>query len=129
MDKMVGMAKCTYRKLLDHPKFIEFYTGATPIDVLEHSNIGSRPVRRTGQRSLEDLRSIPWVFSWNQSRFNLSGWFGVGLAMIEFQEKYPEDFDYLKNLVDKWSFLRYSLIQIESNLLISNKEIMENFGE
>lgn len=129
MDKVVGMAKCTYRKLLDHPKFIEFYTGATPIDVLEHSNIGSRPVRRTGQRSLEDLRSIPWVFSWNQSRFNLSGWFGVGLAMIEFQEKYPEDFDYLKNLVDKWSFLRYSLIQIESNLLISNKEIMENFGE
>ena len=52
MDQLVEMARRNYRKLLDHPKFIAFYTGATPIDVLEQSKIGSRPVRRTGQRSL-----------------------------------------------------------------------------
>ncbi|MFD1314777.1 phosphoenolpyruvate carboxylase [Namhaeicola litoreus] len=129
MDQLVGMARETYRKLLDHPKFIYFYSKATPIDVLEQSKIGSRPARRTGQRSLEDLRSIPWVFSWSQSRFNISGWFGMGTALDEFQKQYPEDFDYLKRLVNKWPFLRYSLIQIESNLLNSDSEIMKSFAE
>jgi phosphoenolpyruvate carboxylase len=129
MDQMVAKARETYRKLLDHAKFIYFYSKATPIDVLEQSKIGSRPARRTGQRSLEDLRSIPWVFSWSQARFNLSGWFGMGTALDEFQKQQPEDFDYLKQLVPKWPFLRYSLIQIESNLLNSDSEIMKAFAE
>lgn len=129
MDQLVTLARQTYRKLLDHPNFIDFYTGATPIDVLEQSKIGSRPVRRTGQRSLDDLRSIPWVFSWSQARFNLSGWFGMGTALDEFQKQHPEDFDYLKLLAKEWPFLKYSLIQIESNLLNSDSEIMLAFAE
>ncbi len=55
-----------------------FYRNATPIDALENARIGSRPSRRTGQATLEDLRAIPWVFSWTQSRFYLPGWFGWG---------------------------------------------------
>ena len=129
MDRLVALARQTYRKLLDHPKFIDFYAKATPIDVLEQSKIGSRPARRTGQRSLEDLRSIPWVFSWSQSRFNLSGWFGMGTALDEFEKEYPEDFEYLKLLANDWPFLKYSLIQIESNLLNSDSEVMEAFAD
>lgn len=128
MDRLVALARQNYRKLLDHPRFIEFYGKATPIDVLEQSKIGSRPARRTGQRSLEDLRSIPWVFSWSQSRFNLSGWFGVGMALEEFQKEYPEDFEYLKQLANTWPFLKYSLIQIESNLLNSDSAVMKAFA-
>ncbi|MGA9269163.1 MAG: phosphoenolpyruvate carboxylase, partial [Lutimonas sp.] len=129
MDELVGMAKGTYRTLLDHVNFIEFYAGATPIDVLEQSKIGSRPARRTGQRSLNDLRSIPWVFSWNQSRFNLSGWFGMGTALGEFKREHPVDFEKLKNLSQDWPFLKYSLIQIESNLLNSDTDIMKAFAD
>lgn len=129
MDQLVTLARQTYRKLLDHPKFIDFYAVATPIDVLEQSKIGSRPARRTGQRSLEDLRSIPWVFSWSQSRFNLSGWFGMGTALVEFQKQHPEDFEYLKLLAKDWPFLKYSLIQIESNLLNSDSKIMNAFAD
>ena len=129
MDQLVDLARQTYRKLLDHPKFIEFYAGATPIDVLEQSKIGSRPARRTGQRSLNDLRSIPWVFSWNQSRFNLTGWFGMGTALGEFQKLYPDDFEQLKQLAVAWPFLKYSLIQIESNLLNSDTSIMNAFAD
>lgn len=129
MDQLVDMARTTYRKLLDHPSFIEFYGGATPIDVLEQSKIGSRPVRRTGQRTLDDLRSIPWVFSWSQSRFNLSGWFGMGTALAIFQQEHPEDFDYLKVLAKDWPFLKYSLIQIESNLLNSDSDVMNSFAD
>ncbi len=124
MDRLIAIARQTYRKLLDHPNFIDFYGTATPIDVLEQSKIGSRPARRTGQRSLDDLRSIPWVFSWSQSRFNITGWFGSGTALDTFQKEYPDDFQRLKDLVHEWPFLRYLLIQIESNLLSSNREIM-----
>ena len=129
MDEIVDFTRETYRKLLEHPNFIEFYTAVTPIDVLEESKIGSRPVRRTGQRSLDDLRSIPWVFSWNQSRFNISGWFGTGTALELFQKKHPNEFEQLKKLANDWLFLKYSLIQIETNLLNSDNEIMNSFAE
>ncbi|MFD2561291.1 phosphoenolpyruvate carboxylase [Aquimarina rubra] len=128
MDQLVDLARKTYRKLLDHPKFIDFYASATPIDVLEQSKIGSRPARRTGQRSLDDLRSIPWVFSWSQSRFNVTGWFGVGTAFEEFQKQQPESFEELKQLAKEWPFLKYRLIQIESNLLNSDIDIMKSFA-
>ena len=129
MDRLVGIARKQYRQLLDHPRFIEFYSHATPIDVLEQSKIGSRPARRTGQRSLHDLRSIPWVFSWNQSRFNLSGWFGAGAALGQFAEQYPQDFELLKTAAQEWPFLKFGLIQIETNLLNSNPDIMRAFAD
>lgn len=129
MDQLVGLARTTYRKLLDHPDFIDFYAKATPIDVLEQSKIGSRPARRTGQRSLDDLRSIPWVFSWNQSRFNITGWFGMGSALSEYKTKHPENFEILKELAQKWPFLKYTLIQVESNLLNADSEIMKKFAD
>ncbi|SDR84927.1 Phosphoenolpyruvate carboxylase, type 1 [Polaribacter sp. KT25b] len=129
MDRLVEMSRKNYRSLLDHPNFIKFYSEATPIDVLEQSKIGSRPARRTGQRSLNDLRSIPWVFSWNQSRFNLTGWFGTGAALAEFEEQFPEDFEYLKTVAKEWLFLKYDLIEIETNLLNSDTDIMKSFAD
>ena len=128
MDRLVEMAQDKYRQLLDHPGFIEFYNQATPVDVLEQSKIGSRPSRRTGSRSLDDLRSIPWVFSWSQSRFNLTGWFGTGSAFQQLRAEYPADFKALQQVSDEWPFLRYRLIQIETNLLNADAKIMEAFG-
>jgi phosphoenolpyruvate carboxylase len=128
MDSLVASAKKQYRSLLDHPKFIEFYSQATPIDVLEHSKIGSRPSRRTGQRSLNDLRSIPWVFSWNQSRFNITGWFGAGDALSQMKRERPEDFEKIKILAKTWPFMKYLLIQVETNLLLADKDVMWSFA-
>jgi phosphoenolpyruvate carboxylase len=128
MDSLIKSAKNHYRSLLDHPRFIEFYSQATPIDVLEHSKIGSRPSRRTGQRSLNDLRSIPWVFSWNQARFNLTGWFGAGHALHQLEEQSPSDFNTVVALSKSWPFLKYLLIQIETNLLLADKEVMWSFA-
>jgi phosphoenolpyruvate carboxylase len=129
MDRLVEEAKISYRKLIDHPKFIQFYSKVTPIDVLEHSKIGSRPARRTGQRSLDDLRSIPWVFSWSQSRFNLTGWFGTGAALENIQKQHPDDFEYMKRLAEEWPFFKYRLIQIETNLLNADPKIMHAFAD
>jgi phosphoenolpyruvate carboxylase len=129
MDRLADLARTSYRKLLDHPRFIDFYSKATPIDVLEHSKIGSRPARRTGQRTINDLRSIPWVFSWSQSRFGISGWFGVGTALGIYQKQHPIEFEMLKQLAVEWPFLKYSLIQIETNLLNVDTDVMNAFAD
>jgi len=129
MDELVAESNRTYRSLLDHPGFIEFYSQATPIDVLAESKIGSRPARRTGQRSLNDLRSIPWVFSWNQSRFNLTGWFGFGNAFKSMLEKNPQALESFRKLAVDWPFFKYLIIQIETNLLNADPSIMKRFSE
>ncbi|PRY84464.1 phosphoenolpyruvate carboxylase [Mongoliibacter ruber] len=118
-----------YRKLIEHPSFIDFYGQATPIDVLELSKIGSRPSRRTGARSLADLRAIPWVFSWSQSRFNITGWYGIGQALKTMREGSPESYRKLKDNAESWPLLRYILIQVETNLMNADLSIMKAYSE
>src|SRR5690606_16819992 len=85
----------------------EFWASATPIDVLEHSFIGSRPARRSGARTFLDLRAIPWVFSWTQARFYLSGWYGLGAALERLEKESPADYAFLKQNSRTFSFLPY----------------------
>ena len=129
IESLVESSGNTYRGFLDHEGFIPFYSAATPIDVLEQSKIGSRPARRTGQRSLNDLRSIPWVFSWNQSRFNLTGWFGTGTALQKLSEENSEQYERLAQLTQDWPFFKYFVIHIETNLINSSLDIMQRFAE
>lgn len=117
-----------YDKLLRTPGFIDFYSQATPIDAIERSRIGSRPSRRTGTRSLDDLRAIPWVFSWNQSRFYLPGWYGTGGALSWLEKEEPEAFQRLIESIPTWPFLRNVLMNIESSLLNADLEIMNNYA-
>jgi phosphoenolpyruvate carboxylase len=117
-----------YQELIRHPNFLTFYGEATPIDVLELSKIGSRPARRTGKRSLEDLRAIPWVFSWSQSRFNLTGWYGIGTGFQRLRESHPDLYQDLQNHAQSWPLLRYILIQVETNLLNADQEIMNQYA-
>lgn len=118
-----------YKNLISDKDFMQFYSEATPVDILEQSKIGSRPARRTGKRELKDLRAIPWVFSWNLSRFTLTGWYGVGAALKELKEHDKEAFEGLKASIASWPFLKYLFIQTETNLLIANTEIMKMYAE
>jgi phosphoenolpyruvate carboxylase len=117
-----------YRSLIETPGFINFYSNVTCIDVLERSKIGSRPARRTGTRTLNDLRAIPWVFSWNLSRIAITGWFGLGAALKQLKEEKPEAFNQLKRWINDWAFFKFLMIQTESNLILSNVEIMELYA-
>ncbi|MEX2664572.1 phosphoenolpyruvate carboxylase [Candidatus Uabimicrobium amorphum] len=128
MNKLASLAFTHYPQLVNHDHFIEFYSNATPIDVIEHSKIGSRPARRTGKRSLGDLRAIPWVFSWNQARFNLTGWFSVGNALQQLQTESPDEYKQLKEVSESWPFLFYTLIQVETNLLNADDKVMQMFA-
>jgi phosphoenolpyruvate carboxylase len=116
-----------YRNLLNHPKFIDFFRTATPIDALELSSIGSRPSRRTGQHTLADLRAIPWVFSWTQSRYYLPGWFGIGTA-LQAMEHDEEKQKLLLTLGKSSSFLRFVLTNAETNICSASASLMEMYA-
>ncbi|UOB19104.1 phosphoenolpyruvate carboxylase [Abyssalbus ytuae] len=125
-----------HRNLIETPGFINFYSKATCIDVLERSKIGSRPARRTGTRTLSDLRAIPWVFSWNLSRITITGWYGLGESLKTLKTEKPEAFEGLKKSINDWTFFKFLIIQTETNLIQSNTEMMnlyanldENTGE
>lgn len=127
-EKLAELSMKKYQELINSDGFIDFYSQATPIDLLERSRIGSRPARRTGQRTLKDLRAIPWVFSWNQSRFNLTAWYGTGYALQKLKNEYPDYYEQVRQSAHSWPFLRYNLIHIETNLLNSDKHLMEKYS-
>ena len=118
-----------YKNLIETPGFINFYSKATCIDVLEKSKIGSRPARRTGTRSLKDLRAIPWVFSWNLSRITLTGWYGLGEALKSLKTEKPADYNLLKQAANSWNFFKFLMIQTETNLILSNIEMMKLYAD
>lgn len=127
-NELAGWSREAYRGLLQAPGFLLFHRAATPIDALENSRIGSRPARRTGQASIEDLRAIPWVFSWTQSRFYLPGWFGVGTALTRLQEEKPEVFERWSEQVRSKPFMRYVLTNVDESLASANEEIMTAYA-
>jgi phosphoenolpyruvate carboxylase len=128
LDLLTEKSLIHYRKLIEDPDFIHFFSQVTAIDVLENSKIGSRPARRSGQRTLNDLRAIPWVFSWNLSRFALTGWYGVGQALKELKTQEPLKFEELKQHIESWPFLRFLFIQIETNLILANANLMAMYA-
>jgi phosphoenolpyruvate carboxylase len=118
----------TYNALTRHSSFIRFFEQATPIDVIETSKIGSRPSRRTNQRTLTDLRAIPWVFSWTQSRINITSWYGVGSTLKLLKEQHPEKYELLKQLLVSDPFVRYILTNVDSGLAATDPRIIELYA-
>jgi phosphoenolpyruvate carboxylase len=129
MDWLSAASRESYRELIEAPGFIEFYRQATPIDALEHGRFGSRPSRRTGSASLDDLRAIPWVFSWTQARYYLPGWFGVGAALQKLKSDNEAGFNELKEMIKTSSFLRYLLTNVETNLASADLKLMNGYAE
>jgi len=128
LDRLALWSRDAYRALLHAPNFMEFYRQATPIDALENARIGSRPARRTGQATLDDLRAIPWVFSWTQSRFYLPGWYGAGSALAKLRDEEPAVWDSLKAAAPSDPFLRYVLSNVESSLVSANEDWMRAYA-
>ncbi len=115
MDVAESMAKAgraAYRGMVhDHPDFAAFFRALTPIDVIERMAIGSRPASRRGGGSVDDLRAIPWVFSWTQTRATLPGWYGMGAGLEAAAEAHGEDL--VATAVQEWPFLAALVDDIE----------------
>lgn len=128
LEKLANWSREAYRNLLQTPGFMEFYRSATPIDALENARIGSRPARRTGQATLDDLRAIPWVFSWTQARFYLPGWYGVGSALERLRAEDPAAFEQLSRQSRGTAFLRYVFTNVDGSIASANQEIMLEYA-
>jgi phosphoenolpyruvate carboxylase len=128
MDRLAAHSRDVYQGLLQGAGFLAFWSQATPIDAIESSHIGSRPVRRTGQRTLADLRAIPWVFSWSQSRFFLSGWYGVGSALADLQADGAPHFDALREHAFSWPPLRYMISSAAGSIGGADLDVMRLYA-
>ncbi|MEE8237815.1 MAG: phosphoenolpyruvate carboxylase, partial [Gammaproteobacteria bacterium] len=128
MDGIATASRDVYKDLIyDQPEFWEYFRGATPIDVIEKLGIGSRPTSRSGNSNIQDIRAIPWVFAWTQTRLLLPGWFGVGSGLQHAVEQFGEDV--LKEMFDRWQFFRVLISDVEVVLGKTDIKIAERYSE
>ena len=128
MDVIAAESRRAYRKLIyQTPGFFDYFRLATPIDLIERMRIGSRPSSRRSQHGIEDLRAIPWVFSWTQSRCMLPGWFGIGSGLAKAAETF--DNDAFREMFAEWYFLRALTADAEMVLAKADLDITKLYSE
>ena len=128
MDVIAAESRVAYRKLVyDTPGFYEYFRSATPIDLIERMRIGSRPSSRRSQSGIQDLRAIPWVFSWTQARFVLPGWYGLGSGLAKAAEQFGDEA--FRNMFTEWYFLRSLTADAEMVLAKSDLGISELYSK
>ncbi|HUN88570.1 MAG TPA: phosphoenolpyruvate carboxylase [Terriglobales bacterium] len=115
-------------KIADDPEVLTYFEQATPVNELEHARIASRPARRSHSRKLEDLRAIPWVFGWMQSRHGLPAWFAVGHALSAFAQK-PENLDLLREMMKKFPLFRTMIRNVEIGMAKADFSIARLYAD
>lgn len=139
MEQLSTSSFKAYRSLVyEDPQFVEFFSQSTPIGELSKLQMGSRPTRRNaGSGSIDDLRAIPWVFAWTQSRYMLPAWYGFGSAfqacLEANQETSPEtDREILamtQEMYIKWPFFRGLINKLENALAVADMDIAAYYSE
>jgi phosphoenolpyruvate carboxylase len=128
MDDIAEDSRRTYRALVhEDPGFYPYFRQATPIDVIERMNIGSRPASRRQMQGIRDLRAIPWVFAWTQTRAILPGWYGVGTALEAAIARHGEAV--LRDMFGEWLFMRAMLDDLEMVLAKCDMGIARRYAE
>ncbi len=128
MDVIATESRRAYRKLIyETPQFYDYFRTATPIDVIERMRIGSRPSARRSQSGVEDLRAIPWVFSWTQARFVLPGWYGIGSGLAKAAGQFSDG--PFREMFAEWYFLRSLTADAEMVLAKSDLGIAKLYSQ
>ncbi|MFO0822647.1 MAG: phosphoenolpyruvate carboxylase [Gemmataceae bacterium] len=105
LDGIADAGRRHYRAMVyENPEFLTYFEQATCIGEIARLKIGSRPARRSSTSTIDQLRAIPWVFSWMQSRHTLPGWFGLGSAIREFLAMRPDGLAMLRDMYARWPF-------------------------
>ena len=129
MEAMSNLAYTAYRKLVEDPSLVPYFEAASPVEELASLNIGSRPARRTGRRTLEDLRAIPWVFAWTQNRSMVPGWYGVGYALDQFiAVRSVDGMKLLQRMFNESGMFRTLIDEVEKTLALIDMEVAEAYA-
>ncbi|WP_456619210.1 phosphoenolpyruvate carboxylase [Bradyrhizobium sp. P5_C12] len=131
MDELSNLAFKAYRGLVyETDGFVDYFWESTVINEIATLNIGSRPASRKKTRAIEDLRAIPWVFSWAQCRLMLPGWYGFGSAVEQWIAEHPDKgMPFLKELYQEWPFFRMLLSNMDMVLAKSSIAIASRYAE
>ncbi|MGH3380173.1 MAG: phosphoenolpyruvate carboxylase, partial [Actinoallomurus sp.] len=121
-DRISVAAERTYRSLVEAEGFADWFAQVSPLHEISNLRLGSRPSRRKATASLEDLRAIPWVFSWTQTRVNLPGWYGLGSGLAA-----VDDLDELREAYASWPLFGAMLDNAEMSLAKSDRAIAERY--
>jgi phosphoenolpyruvate carboxylase len=130
MDRLAEVARESYREVVrDDPLFIDYFTEGTPERELAKLALGSRPVRRHGaegkDKTIEDMRAIPWVFAWTQKRLMLPAWLGTDAGFS--QHMTGKDLHVLKEMVTEWPFFQTQLNMLEMVLSKADVDIAAEY--
>jgi phosphoenolpyruvate carboxylase len=128
MQVIAQESRESYRRLVyETPRFYDYFRLATPIDLIERMRIGSRPASRRAGQGIENLRAIPWVFAWTQSRYILPGWYGLGSGLKAAEERF--DAGALREMFANWYFMRSMLADAETVLAKADLGIAQIYSE
>jgi phosphoenolpyruvate carboxylase len=130
LDDLAARAQRAYAELVhDTPGFVEYFKASTPVSEIGSLNIGSRPTSRKPTTSIADLRAIPWVLAWSQSRVMLPGWYGTGTAFEEWIAEGPGRLEVLQDLYVKWPFFATVLSNMAQVLAKSDMGLAARYSE
>ena len=115
-------------KIAENDDVLSYFLEATPVNELEFARIGSRPAKRSNRRGLDDLRAIPWVFGWMQSRHVLPAWFGVGFALERFAKTGPDQRQLLRNLIDHFPLFHDLVDNVELGMAKADLSIARHYA-
>ncbi len=130
MESLSGYAFKHYRKLAETEGLVDYYNSASPVEELAKMNIGSRPARRFGAKSLGDLRAIPWVFAWTQNRHLVPGWYGVGSGLENYiAERGDAGRKLLSEMFEESRIFRLVIDEVEKTLTLVDMDVCEKYAE
>jgi len=130
LDELAARAQRAYAELVhETPGFVEYFKASTPVSEIGALNIGSRPTSRKPTTSISDLRAIPWVLAWSQSRVMLPGWYGTGTAFEAWIGEEDGRLEVLQDLYRRWPFFRTVLSNMAQVLSKADMGLAARYSE
>jgi phosphoenolpyruvate carboxylase len=128
VEQMAAISVDRYRSLVhEDPDFVRFFTAVTPVQEISRLRLGSRPAKRRAEGGIDDLRAIPWVFSWTQSRIVLPAWLGLGTALADARERHG--LTVLRDMISEWPFFATLISNAEMACSKADARIAKRYTE